>query len=178
MALSQKQKTEILACVFGADTIYQIPPGLDRGQGEMMHWSALDPQGSTGRPWIDLGHIGTTGEPALGQSTTLDRSNYRSLIRDYPDVFTPVQFPYSAVLGAYITDLDMATIGLLAGLMEDCPVYDEPDLAELAREEEYPLPEDSQLPDLTAACPGPRRAIRRVCALRALGPVRGRYSKT
>jgi hypothetical protein len=133
MALTQQEKIEILSRVFGADAIYQIPRDHDEGQGESLGWSALDRWNRTGRFWVYLDIA--KGECSAGQSTSLDRSNYRSLLRDYPGTFTPVRFTNVDVLGAYISDLDEETVSIVTGLKEQYPVYDESDMSGLEHDE-------------------------------------------
>lgn len=86
------------------------------------------------RIFIDLGSIGR-GEDTADQASTIDRSNYRSLRRDYPDTFTDISYGNVDVLGAFIGNLSAELISVLCGLHSDYPLYDESDLDELESEE-------------------------------------------
>jgi hypothetical protein len=72
-------------------------------------------------PYADLTSVGK-GEGQAGQSSTVDRSNFRSLQRDYPDTFTPVSYSNVNALGAFVADLDDDLTGILTGLRSDYPL--------------------------------------------------------
>lgn len=85
-------------------------------------------------PYVDLSSV-ARGEDAAGQTTTLARSNFRSLVRDYPDSFTRVSYSNVDALGAFVADLTDELTGILVGLAEQYPLYDESDLSELESDE-------------------------------------------
>jgi hypothetical protein len=84
--------------------------------------------------YVDLGAI-ARGEDGAGQATTVDRSNYRSLLRDYPGAWTPISFSNVDVLGAFAADLTTDLVTVLIALKDEHPVYDEADLTELESDE-------------------------------------------
>lgn len=86
------------------------------------------------RAYVDLSRAGKS-ECQAGQSTTLDRSNFRSLVRDYPHMFTPTAWSNVDGLGAYVGNLTPEVIEILAGLADQYPVYDESDMSELESDE-------------------------------------------
>lgn len=92
------------------------------------------PAGYPCRAYADLSRVGK-GECQAGQSSTLDRSNFRSLIRDYPGMFTPTAWSNVDGLGAYAGNLTAEVIGILAGLADQYPVYDDEDMSELESDE-------------------------------------------
>lgn len=75
------------------------------------------------------------GEDSYGQDDSVARSNFRSLVRDYPDTFTPRSYSNVDALGAFVADLDEDMISLLVGLVEQYPVYDDSDHSELEQED-------------------------------------------
>jgi hypothetical protein len=84
--------------------------------------------------YADLGRV-ARGEDYYDQTSTVDRSNYRSLMRDYPEFFTPISYTNVDSLGAFVSVLTDELVGILTGLVEQYPVYDESDLSELESEE-------------------------------------------
>lgn len=82
------------------------------------------------RLFIDLGSIGR-GKDAYDQTDYVYYSNYRSLLRDYPNVFTVISYSNVDTLGAYIGNLPEYVIDILCGLRNDYPLYDESDCSEL-----------------------------------------------
>lgn len=84
-----------------------------------------------GEPYVSLDGI-ACGDDSYGDRSSVDRSNYRSLRRDFPD-FPWVDTSYTNVdvLGCFVADLDDDMAGLLIGLSEQYPVYDEGDMSEL-----------------------------------------------
>jgi hypothetical protein len=84
--------------------------------------------------YVDLSAI-ARGEDGAGQATTVDRSNYRSLHRDYPGAWTPISFTNVDVLGAFAADLTPDLVTALIALKDEHPVYDEGDLTELESDE-------------------------------------------
>lgn len=65
-----------------------------------------------------------------GLVTITERSNYRSLTRDFDGVFTPVDHPDTDGLGAFVADMPADLVKILSAL-PDHPVYDEDDLDSL-----------------------------------------------
>ncbi|WP_433616835.1 hypothetical protein ACQP2P_15980 [Dactylosporangium sp. CA-139114] len=68
-----------------------------------------------------------------GQSSTVERSNYRTLRRRYPDLWTDLRSADGTALGAFVTDLPPDVVDVLCRLRQDHPVLDEADLADLER---------------------------------------------
>jgi hypothetical protein len=120
-------KTETLKSA-GFPVIHAYRP--DEGQDYITWNTYQDYPGEGTEPYVDLSRVGR-GEDQAGQTTTLDRSNFRSLIRDYPDTFTTISYSNVDALGAFITDLSDELVSILAGLVTDYPVYDESDMSEL-----------------------------------------------
>jgi len=65
-----------------------------------------------------------------GLAATIERSNYRSLARDFDGVFTPLDHADTDGLGAFVADLPADLVKILSAL-PDHPVYDEGDLDSL-----------------------------------------------
>lgn len=83
--------------------------------------------------YVDLRDVARDDDGS--QTTTVDRSNYRSLMDDYPDAFTPISYTNMNVLGAFVSDLTDELTHTLAGLRDEHPVYDEADLETLESDE-------------------------------------------
>lgn len=88
-----------------------------------------------GEPYVSFDSV-ACGEDRYGQVPTWSRSNYRSLRRDFP------QFPWvdtsylnTNALGCFVSDLDDDMTGILVGLAETYPVYDEADMSDLESDE-------------------------------------------
>ncbi len=86
------------------------------------------------RAFADLGSI-ARGEDTAGQTSTVDRSNYRSLRRDFPEMFTDTSYANVDSLGAFIGNLSDDVTETLVSLRTEYPLYDESDLSELESEE-------------------------------------------
>lgn len=74
-------------------------------------------------------------ECAYGQSSTLDRSNYRSLVRDFPGAFVPISYTNVNSLGGIVHSMSDDLIDTMIGLLEQYPIYDESDMSDLEWEE-------------------------------------------
>lgn len=102
----------------------KVPPYAhyhhDRSMPGLAAYANLGPAGRD-----DFGH---------GLATTTERSNYRSLVRDFDGAFTPVDHADTDGLGAFVADLAADLVKILAAL-PDHPVYDEGDLSSLESEE-------------------------------------------
>lgn len=85
-------------------------------------------------PWVDLGSV-ARGEDQASQTSTVDRSNYRRLHEDHPDVWTDMSYSNVDALGAFVADLDEDLINALIGLAHDYPVYDDEDISSLEMDE-------------------------------------------
>jgi hypothetical protein len=85
------------------------------------------------RLFIDLGSI-ARGEDAYGQTDYVLASNYRSLKRDYPNVFTDISYSNVDTLGAYVGNLSAELTDILTGLQTEYLLYDESDCSELEYE--------------------------------------------
>jgi hypothetical protein len=70
----------------------------------------------------------------IGQSSTVQRSNFHTLHHRFPGVWTDTVSGNVAVLGAFLCDLPSEAVGTLCALA-DYPVLDEQDLAALERGE-------------------------------------------
>lgn len=88
-----------------------------------------------GEPYVSFDGVATT-ECAYGQADTVRRSNYTAIRRDYP------QFPWvdtsylnTNSLGCFVADMDDDMTGMLIGLAEVYPVYDESAMSDLEHEE-------------------------------------------
>ena len=76
------------------------------------------------------------GEDTHGQADAVSRSNYRSLIRDFPDFpWVRVSYMNTDGLGCFVADLTEDMLGILVGLSVEYPLYDEEDHSELQDEE-------------------------------------------
>lgn len=90
---------------------------------------------SYGEPYVCLSRV-AAGEDTYGQTSSVYRSNYRSIKRDYPQVpWIDTSYTNQDALGVFIEDLDDDTFDMLIGLADDYPVYDESDLSELECDE-------------------------------------------
>ncbi len=105
----------------------------DEGQSYIA-WHDLSDSPVDAEPFVNLSSI-ARGDDAAGQTTTLARSNYRSLVRDYPDTFCPVSYANVDALGTFVADLSDELTEVLTGLAEEYPVYDEEDMSELESDE-------------------------------------------
>jgi len=167
------EKIEILASTFGKDSIRYADRaswhiGYERNAVD--HWTFYDrcpryvsysevhsyPEIMT-RAYVDLTDIGKS-ECQAGQSTTLDRSNFRKLTEDYPDTFTPTAYSNVDVLGAYVGNLPEDVIDILCGLKTDYRVYDEEDMSALESEEETESYEQYAKSDLASEIAGTHTA--------------------
>jgi hypothetical protein len=99
-------------------------------------YSGNQPYQSDANPnaYVDLGVI-AEGVDTVDQTSTLDRSNFRSLMRDYPDTFVPIAYLNVELLGAFVEDLDEDMVALLLGLANEYPVYDEEDMSAIESDE-------------------------------------------
>lgn len=75
-------------------------------------------------------------EDSYGQASSFVRSNYRSLLRDFPDFpWVRVSYLNTNGLGCFVADMTEDMLGILVGLSVDYPVYDEGDMSELEHDE-------------------------------------------
>jgi hypothetical protein len=96
-------------------------------------WSEY-PRDTSERPFVDFG---IRGEDMAGQSGTVDRSNFRSLERDFGATFVRVSYSNVDTLGGFPHSMSDEAIGIVIGLREVYPVYDDSDLSELESEETF-----------------------------------------
>ncbi|RKR88305.1 hypothetical protein BDK92_2616 [Micromonospora pisi] len=75
------------------------------------------------------------GDCRAGQSTTVDRSNYRSLHRAHPGLWTDLVFSNVTALGAFVADLPPEVVDVLCWLKESYPLFDEHDHSALEDED-------------------------------------------
>lgn len=75
---------------------------------------------------VELSSVAMDDDP-MGQATTWQRSNYRRLMADYPDVLTRDYY----WLSANVRDLSDELVSVLCGLATEYPLYDESDVSEL-----------------------------------------------
>lgn len=94
-------------------------------------WSEY-PRDDAERPFVDFG---IRGDDYYGQSSTVDRSNHRSLVRDFGAAFVRVSYSNTDTLGGFPHSMSDEVIGTIIGLVEQYPVYDESDRSELENEE-------------------------------------------
>jgi hypothetical protein len=147
------EKINALRSLFGKDAIryadryrwvhdYHYRPGSPGGKWEVIEtcpesidYSEVHPvRGENTRVFVDLSRIGK-GEDYYSQSSTLDRSNFRRLIADFPGEFTAVSYSNVDALGAYVGNLAVSTIDVLKGLVDDYPAYDDEDMSQLEHDE-------------------------------------------
>lgn len=88
-----------------------------------------------GEPYVSFDGVAIDRD-SCGQADTVVRSNYAAIRRDYP------QFPWvdtsylnCNALGCFVADMDDDTAGMLIGLAESYPVYDESAMSDLEHEE-------------------------------------------
>lgn len=75
-------------------------------------------------------------EDSYGQASTVVRSNYRSLLRDFPDFpWVRVSYMNTNGLGCFVADLTEDMLSVLVDLAVDYPLYDEGDHSELEHDE-------------------------------------------
>ncbi|WP_026209079.1 hypothetical protein [Catelliglobosispora koreensis] len=70
-----------------------------------------------------------------GQSSTVVRSNYRTLKAAYPGTFSDVRYSNVDALGAFVADLSPELVDTLIGLREQYPLFDDSDHSELEEED-------------------------------------------
>lgn len=105
-------------------------------EGYVAHWAFREGSSwhySDGRPFVEL--VNVKGDDAYGQSSTVERSNFRSLQRDFPGVFLPVTYSNVDTLGAFVHSLTDGQLDLIIGLANGYPLYDECDMSALESEE-------------------------------------------
>jgi len=103
-----------------------------------LSWSDVHtmPQSDVDRPYVDMGSV-ARGEDGAGQASIVDRSNYRSLVRDYPGLFVPTSYSNVDSLGVFVADLNEDTLAVLVRLATEYPIYDEDDSSALESEEVF-----------------------------------------
>jgi hypothetical protein len=86
--------------------------------------------------YVDLSSV-AKGEDAHGQSSYVDRSNFRRLTEDYPEAFTPIGWTNVDGLGSFVRDIaaEDGLVDALCSLATDYPVYDDDDLSTLEQDE-------------------------------------------
>lgn len=77
----------------------------------------------------------TKSEDQYDQSSTVDRSNFRSLVRDYGQAFISVSYANVDVLAVFPHSVSDDLVNLVVGLSVEYPVYDESDMSELEWDE-------------------------------------------
>lgn len=88
-----------------------------------------------GEPYVSFDAVATT-ECSYGQADTVVRSNYAAIRRDYPDFpWVDTSYLNCNALGCFVADIDDDTAGMLIGLVESYPVYDESAMSDLEQEE-------------------------------------------
>lgn len=107
--------------------------------GPMSSWQprvSSDTDAYRGRvAYVSFGDV-AAGEDRFNQTSTVARSNYRSIRRDFPQVpWVDVSYVNRDDLGAFVDDLDDDMINMLCGLKVEYPVYDECDMSTLEQEE-------------------------------------------
>lgn len=84
------------------------------------------------RPFVDFG---IRGGDYYGQSSTVERSNYRSIERDFGAAFVRVSYSNTDTLGGFPHSMSDDAVNVVIGLVEQYPLYDEMDHSELESEE-------------------------------------------
>lgn len=85
------------------------------------------------RPFVIVD--GALSECTFGQSSTVVRSNFRSLQRDYGLTFVEVGYSHTDGLGFFPHSVSDAVVDMVIGLVEQYPVYDDSDLSDLEHDE-------------------------------------------
>lgn len=118
-------------------------PGTSYWADNSHHWEVMErapvylsysdvhqrPEENT-RVFVDLGDV-ARGEDGADQSNIDQLSNFRSLPRDYPEVFTRVGYSHVDLLGAYVGNLTPELVGILCELKTGDPTFDGSDQSEL-----------------------------------------------
>lgn len=109
-----------------------------RGEYSNGHrWLTVTGEGSEhyGEPYVSFDGI-ALDEDSYGQASSVVRSNFRSLMRDFPDFpWVNTSLLNTNALGCFVADLDDDMAERLIGLAEGYPVYDEGDMSELESDE-------------------------------------------
>ncbi|MFF5230242.1 hypothetical protein [Dactylosporangium sp. NPDC000521] len=84
--------------------------------------------------FVDLSAV-ARGACTAGQSTTVQRSNYRALRRAFPDVFTDLVYSNGRGLGAFAADLPPNVVDVLCRLAQQHLVFDEDELSTVWEDE-------------------------------------------
>lgn len=94
-----------------------------------------DPSEVYGEPYVSFDSVAIDGD-TYGQADTVVRSNYAAIRRDFP-AFPWVDTSYlnCNALGCFVADMDDDMTGMLVGLAESYPVYDESAVSELESNE-------------------------------------------
>jgi hypothetical protein len=122
---------------------------MERGQYDRWYW--IDTPNPVGGETVSMGSLGMQyvgpGETATHYEIPVtawgdyfgdgvSRSNYRSLLRDFPDTFVEVKGDYfSQYLAIPVDSLTDELLDIATGLVEQYPLYDEEDHSELETEE-------------------------------------------
>lgn len=109
-----------------------------RGEYSNGHrWLTVTGEGSEhyGEPYVSFDGI-ALDEDSYGQASSVVRSNFRSLMRDFPDFpWANTSYLNTNALGCFVADLDDDMAERLIGLAEGYPVYDEDDMSSLEMDE-------------------------------------------
>lgn len=101
-------------------------------QGYVGHGESFTVGGCGLVPFVEFN---IRGYDYYGQSTTVDRSNFRSLLRDFGNAFIPVSYSNVDVLGGFPLSMPDEAWDTVISLASDYPLYDESDHSELESEE-------------------------------------------
>ncbi len=123
---------------WNASRSYATAPGTwdmsERVPSYVSHRSVHNLPEENTRAFVDLGDI-ARGDDRTGQNSTVDRSNYRSLLEAYPDTFTPISYPDTDTLGAFVGNLPDEVVEVVAGLKCDYSLFNEEDMSALESDE-------------------------------------------
>lgn len=118
----------------GGFSIHYVNPG-DVNDNSVSYSNVTNYRYSGDETFVSFDGI-ACDEDTYGQADTVRRSNYRSLMRDFPDFpWVRISYTNTNTLGCFVADLDDEMEELLTGLAEGYALYDESDHSELEQEE-------------------------------------------
>lgn len=84
--------------------------------------------------YVSLEHV-AKGDCNAGQSSTVHRSNYRTLHRRFPGLWTDLEYSNVTALGAFVADLPREVVDVLCHLVHGYPLADDEDHSALEADE-------------------------------------------
>jgi hypothetical protein len=101
-------------------------PGAARDMGFVDGWQVSDDRrSSSDAPYVSFGQA-ARGDCTAGQSSSVQRSNFRVAHRRFPNAWTDTVYSNVTVLGAFVADLPPAAVDQMVGLAS-YPLLDEDD---------------------------------------------------